>query len=157
MKLLNENSNIIEVSEVKLIYKTKIKPSERFKITSSLDSYKVLYQCWNKNTIEHIEEFKIILLNRANRILGIACLSSGGTICSVVDVKLILQYAIKINACGIIISHNHSSGNLQPSDSDVVTTRKIKDALKLLDINLLDHLIISPVEGYYSFADEGDL
>jgi DNA repair protein RadC len=154
MKLLNENSVTIEVSEVKLIYKTKVKSSERLKLHPHLILTKY-YQCWNKNTIEHVEEFKVIFLNRSNLLLGIANLSVGGTIGSLVDVKVILQYAIKVNASGIIVSHNYPSGNSNPSESDIVLTRKIKEAVRLLDLNLLDHLIISPIEGYFSFADDG--
>ena len=74
-----------------------------------------------------------------------------------VDVKLILQYAIKVNACGIIMAYNHPSVNLQPSETDIVITKKINEAVRLLDINLLEHLIISPIEGNFSFADEGIL
>jgi DNA repair protein RadC len=146
-----------EVSEVTLIYKTNVNPKDRAVITSSHDAYQLLFSSWNKNCIEYVEEFKILLLNRSNRVLGIASLSKGTTSGSLVDIKLILQYAIKTNAYGIIIAHNHPSGNSNPSISDTAITRKVKEAISYMDISLLDHLIILPIDGYYSFADEGIL
>ena len=100
---------------------------------------------------------KIILLNRASRVLGIADLSTGGTNGCLLDLKIVFQYAIKANASSIILAHNHPSGNLKPSDADLIITRKVNDAARLLDIQLLDHLILSPEDNYYSLSDEGDL
>jgi DNA repair protein RadC len=148
---------IHKVAEVRLIYKTKVKPSERLQIKSSIDAYDIFIQEWNQDTLEHIEEFKVLLLNRSNRVLGTAPISIGGTTGTTTDIKIILQYALKTNAQGIIICHNHPSGNDQPSESDKKITRKIKEALELLDMQLMDHLIITPHEGYYSFADNGNL
>jgi DNA repair protein RadC len=88
-------------------------------------------------------------------VLGTAPISLGGASGTVTDVKIILQYALKTNAIGIIICHNHPSGALNPSESDAKITHKIKDAAGLLDMQLLDHIIITPHEGYYSFADNG--
>ena len=96
-----------------------------------------------------------MLLNRSNKVLGITSLSKGGTKGTVVDIKLLLQYTIKSNANAIIICHNQSSGNLQPSEADMAITRKIKDSGLLMDIQLLDHLIIIPEGKYYSMGDEG--
>ena len=101
--------------------------------------------------------FKFMLLNSSNKVLGISSLSKGGTTGTVVDVKLLLQYTIKSNANAIIICHNHPSGNLQPSEADMAIIRKIKDSAKLMDIQLLDHLIIIPEGKYYSIGDEGIL
>lgn len=145
------------VSEVRLIYRTRVNPKDRVKIASSRDAYQLFFDSWNKNTIEYVEEFKIMLLNRANRVLGIANISKGTTTGSIVDIKYILQYAIKANACGIIVSHNHPGGTCHPSNADIMITQKIKAAANLLEVALLDHIIISPCEGYYSFADEGRL
>jgi DNA repair protein RadC len=152
--LKNQNN---KVAEVRLIYKTKVKPSERLQIKSSIDAYIILIQGWNQDTLEHIEEFKILLLNRSNKVLGIATISIGGTSGTVTDVKIILQYALKTNAQGIIIGHNHPSGNNEPSESDKKITHKIKEATELLDMHLMDHIIIIPHDGYYSFADNGIL
>jgi len=99
-----------------------------------------------------------LLLNRANKVLGISTISEGGLSGTVTDVRLIYQYAIKANASGIIIAHNHPSGNINPSESDQKITNKIKDAGNLLDIQLLDHIILTAeIEIYRSFADEGQL
>ncbi|MBE0674349.1 MAG: JAB domain-containing protein [Bacteroidales bacterium] len=143
------------VSEVTLTYKTRVNPKDRIKVTSSKDAYKLFFDSWNKNTIEHVEEFKLLLLTRSNSVLGILSVSKGGISGTVTDIRLIFQGALKTNASGIIVCHNHPSGNALPSESDRKITQKIKEAGNLMDIQLLDHLIILPVEGYYSFADDG--
>lgn len=100
------------------------------------------------------EEFWILFLNRSNRIISRMKLSQGGISGTVTDVRLIMKKAIECLASGIIVCHNHPSGNLNPSDSDSKITQKIKEAGNLMDIQLLDHLIISEKD-YYSFADNG--
>lgn len=145
----------INISEVKLIYRTKIKASERLQVKSSKDAFDIFMEHWDLDSIEHVEEFKLMLLTRSNKVLGIASISKGGISGTVTDVRVILQYAIKANASGIIICHNHPSGNLKPSESDLTITRKVKDSGALMDIQLLDHLIIIPEGRYYSMADEG--
>ena len=95
-----------------------------------------------------------MLLNRANKVLGFSKISSGGTSGTLVDVKIIFQIALKSNASSIILGHNHPSGNLKPSDADIRITRTIKEAGKMMEIPLVDHLILTD-ENYYSFADEG--
>ena len=110
---------------------------------------------WDLDSIEHIEEFKLLLMNRSNSVLGIMAVSKGGLSGTVTDVRLIFQGAIKANASGIIVCHNHPSGNLNPSESDTRITRKIKEAGNLMDIQLLDHLILTMDGSYYSFADNG--
>lgn len=112
---------------------------------------------WDPDSIEHFEEFKLMLLTRSNKVLGIASNSKGGLFGTVNDVRIILQYAIKANASGIIICHNHPSGNLNPSESDLAITTKIKDSAKLMDIQIPDHLIIMREGRYNSVADEGIL
>ena len=142
------------VAEVELVYKTKVKASERPKITSSKDIYNILRQVWDENKIDMLEEFKVIFLNRANRVTGVYDASSGGITGTVADPRLILAAAIKSLSVSIVLSHNHPSGNLKPSRADEELTLKIKEAASYHDINVLDHIIISS-EGYYSFADEG--
>lgn len=95
-----------------------------------------------------------MFLNRANKVLGILEASSGGISGTVADPRLVFVAALKANASNIIISHNHPSGNLNPSKADEELTQKIKQAGQLLDIKLFDHIIVTS-EGYYSFADEG--
>lgn len=145
---------IYEVAEIQLTYRTEVKPSLRPKISGSRDAYNVLLENWDKSKIEFIEQFKVMLLNRANKVLGIFEVSSGSSTGTVADPKLIFAAAIKANACGIILAHNHPSGNLQPSQSDLELTKRMKEGGKLLEIQLLDHVIVT-TELYYSFADEG--
>ncbi len=155
----NENAGITQnemfsVAEVQLVYKSKVSPSLRPKITSSRDAYSILKSLWNENTIELHEEFKVLLLNRANRVLAVYDVSSGGVAGTVADPKLIFIAALRGLASSIIVAHNHPSGNLRPSQQDIDLTKKIKEGGKLLEIQVSDHIIVTN-EGYYSFADEG--
>lgn len=151
-----KNPNWGTVSEIQLHYKSRVKAAERPLITSSKSAYQIALQIWNPNTIEFFEEFKILLLNNSNKVLGAYEISSGGITGTVVDVRLIFAAALKANATGIIMIHNHPSGKLIASEADKQITAKVKAASKILDIQLLDHLIITP-EYYYSFTDEGAL
>lgn len=145
----------ITISEVKLIYRTKVKASDRLQVKSSRNAFEIFLKHWDLDSIEHVEEFKLMLLTRSNKVLGIASISKGGISGTVTDVRIILQYAIKANASGIIICHNHPSGNLQPSESDLALTKKIKESASVMDIQLLDHLIVVPEGEYYSTTDNG--
>jgi DNA repair protein RadC len=147
------DTEILKVAEVQLIYKSKIKASLRPKITKSADAFQALRKHWNLETIDFLEHFKVMLLNRANRVLGIIEISTGGMAGTIADPKVIFMAAIK-SAASIVLAHNHPSANLQPSQADINLTRKLKSGGELLDIAVLDHLIISS-EGFYSFADEG--
>jgi len=150
--------DFLHVAEVTLTYVTKVKPSERLVVSCSRDAHKIFFDSWDLSTIEHKETVKMLLLNRANKVLGITTISEGGISGSLMDVRMIYQYALKANACGIIIAHNHPSGNSNPSESDQKITNKIKEAGNLLDIQLLDHIIVTPERDVYrSFADEGQL
>ena len=140
------------IAEVQLSYSTKVKASDRPKITSSKDSYEIFKEIWP--SFEHREYCYVLLLNRANQLLGVYQVSSGGTTGTFVDPKLIFQAALKTNASSVIIAHNHPSGNLQPSDLDKKLTSKLINAGSFLDINVLDHLIIIN-DNYKSFADDG--
>lgn len=151
-----QNRKWTEIAEVELIYKTKVKASERPKISSSIDTYDLLASIWNPDNIELFEQVKVLLLNRGNRVLGIYHCSSGGITGAPVDPKLVVIAAVKSAACGIVLAHNHPSGHLQPSQADRNFTSDLKSILKYLEIRLLDHIIITQ-EGYYSFADEGIL
>ena len=149
-------SDGMQVSEVELVYKSKVKASERPQVKSSKEVYELLLKSWDENKIEFVEQFKILLLNRANKVLGIYEISTGGLVGTVADLKVIFIAALKVAASHIILAHNHPSGNIKPSHADKELTGKIKEGGKLLEIDVVDHLIISP-EGYYSFADEGIL
>jgi DNA repair protein RadC len=154
MESIMDVSALYTVAEVELVYKSKVKASNRPVIGSSKDAYGVLKQSWDENKIEFVEQFKVMFLNKANKVLGIYDVSTGGISGTVADPRVIFVAALKANACAIIISHNHPSGNLKPSRQDELLTEKIKQGGQLLDIRLLDHVIIS-TEGYYSFADLG--
>lgn len=144
------------VSEIDIVYKRKChcKMSQRPMVTTSKDCYEVFLHYWNEDKIDLLEEFKVLLLNRANRVLHILPISQGGMTGTMADPRLILAGAIKMAAVSIILCHNHPSGNFKPSRADEELTRKIKEAATYFDIKVLDHVIITS-EGYYSFADEG--
>ncbi len=145
----------MQISEVELIYKSpKIPPSQRKQILNSKDIYDLaIREIFNPDTLEHCESFMMIILNRNNRVLGWKKIGQGGISGTVADTKIILQTAILGNACAIILLHNHPSGNTQPSDADIKLTQNIKHAAYYNDIQLLDHVIVTPYS-YYSFADE---
>ena len=100
------------------------------------------------------EEFWILLLNRANRVIDNIRISQGGISGTVIDVRMILKHALDRLASAIILCHNHPSGNLKPSEADIKITSKIRDASRTMDLQLLDHLIIAD-NSYFSFSDEG--
>ena len=145
-----------QVSEIQLIYKSKVKASQRPHVSTSFDAYQIFRQNWDENKIEFVEQFKILFLNRANKVLGIFELSTGGVSGTIADPKLVFAAALKANASNIILCHNHPSGSTKPSRADEQLTQKIKEAASFFDIKVLDHIIVSE-EGYYSFADEGIL
>ena len=146
------------VSEIDIVYRKKVncKVSERPLIKSSSDVYEILLHYWDKDKIDLIEEFKVLFLNRSNRVLQIYNVSSGGITGTVADPRLILAAALKVASCSIMLAHNHPSTSLKPSKADEELTSKIKYAAQFHDIKVLDHVIVSS-EGYYSFADEGVL
>jgi DNA repair protein RadC len=123
------------------------------KIATSHDAFKLLNA--KLSDLPH-EEFWILLLNRANSVVKMECISKGGVSGTVVDARLILKPAIEHLASGIILCHNHPSGQVKPSEQDLSLTRKLKESAKMMDINLLDHIIIGE-QKYLSFADEGML
>jgi len=147
-------SSLFMVSEIKVSYQPKFKACERPKVKSSKDAYNILFNNWDQGRIEMSEQFYILLLNRANRVIGITGISSGGFSGSMVDPKLIFGIALKSCASGIILCHNHPSSNLKPSQSDLTLTRRLVEAGKILDLQVLDHIILTKW-GYFSFGDEG--
>jgi DNA repair protein RadC len=125
--------------------------TEKARIAGSRDAYDVVKA--DLLDIAH-EEFWILMLNRANRVIKKSQISQGGVAGTVADPKIIFKLALEELASGIILAHNHPSGNLTASQADLDLTKKLKDAGKLLDIQVLDHLIIAG-QKYFSFADEG--
>jgi DNA repair protein RadC len=145
-------SQTTKISEIMLYYKPK--KQTRAKVTSSKDAYKYLLPYFRKEILALQEQFVVLYLNRANEVLGGYLCSLGGITGTIADVRLIL--GLKSGACNIILSHNHPSGNMNASSSDRQLTEKMNAACKVMDINLLDHIIISPKEfEFMSFADEG--
>ena len=142
------------LSEIKVSYFNSNK--ETLKITSSELAYKLIYSCWNKGTLELQEEFKILLLNRANKVLGVYPVSRGGVSGTLVDPRLVFSVALKCNASALILAHNHPSGNLNPSEADIGLTNKLVKAGNYLDIKILDHLIITN-DSYLSLMDSGKM
>lgn len=144
------------VSEIEIIYRKKktCKVSERPIIVTSQDAYKICLHYWNLDKIELLEEFKVLFLNRANRVLQILEVSQGGLTGTVADPRIILAAAVKVAACSMVLVHNHPSGSTKPSKADEELTSKIRTAASYFDIKVLDHLIITS-ETYLSFADEG--
>jgi len=140
----------IKLAEIEVSYTT---PLQKFKVDSSVSVFEICKKIW-KYPLDHRESFYAIYLDRANNFLGYYLVSVGGVSGTVVDIKLIIQTALKVNATSVILAHNHPSGNKTPSQTDIDITRKVKEGCVLLDIQLLDHLIVY-TGGYVSLADEG--
>lgn len=154
LKLYRELTKCHNLAEVQLSYQSKVKARDREKILSSHDSYEILLKLYDPARIEYVEHFTILLLNRSNQVLGWSHISHGGISGTIADRRVIFQAALLSNATAVILCHNHPSGNLNPSSTDIQLTKEIVSAGRLLDIEILDHVIISP-DAYYSFADEG--
>ena len=128
-----------------------LEAEEKTKITSSRDAYQVIRP--HLLDLSH-EQFWLVLVNRANRVIRTMQVSQGGVAGTVADPKIIFKNALQELASGVIVAHNHPSGNLKPSQADIDLTKKLKEGGRLLEIQVLDHLIIAG-QKYFSFADEG--
>ncbi len=146
---------LFSLNEISVSYSHRLRVSEQSKITCSKDVYVLVYPGWIID-VDYRESFNILLLSRSNRVIGMSNLFVWGLSGVVVNPKLVFQVALKCNAASIIAIHNHPSGNLNASDTDLKLTRKLIDAGKILDLPVLDHVIITS-ESYYSLADEGVL
>lgn len=142
-----------EVQEIQLSYKNAVPYKNRIQVRDSQSAYQVLLSNWSDD-IAFVEEFNILLLDNASKVLGITRISKGGISSTVVDGRLVFSAALLARASSIILSHNHPSFNMKPSKQDIQLTKKLASAGKLIDIQVFDHLIISP-HNYFSFADEG--
>ena len=136
---------------------TKVPAKERPQITCSLDAVSLFRELYSSDEMETKESFYILMLNRANRVLGWHLVSVGGVSATLVDPKIIFCVALNSLACGVILCHNHPSENTEPSKSDIDLTRKLIQAGKILEISVLDHIILAPGNEFYSFADEGEM
>ena len=144
-----------KMTEVEITYKNSVPFDQMRKVSCSSDAAQYFRETWT-DRMEYVEEFRILCLNRANKVLGWACISRGGMTSTVADPKVIFQIALKTCASSIILGHNHPSGNTKPSESDIRLTNKLKKAGSSLDLPVIDHLIIT-ADSYFSFADEGML
>jgi len=145
--------NLIPAIKVRV---TRGKSVDTEKIQTSATSVKVFKKYIGKNLIQTQEHFSIMFLNNANKCIGVYMMSSGGYTAVVADVRIILGAALRLASTGIILCHNHPSGNLQPSQADLNFTQKIKIAAEQMDIRVIDHIIVTD-NGYYSFMENGDL
>lgn len=141
--------------EIRLQYKTKLTGKEEPAINSSQAAYTILKEHFDPDYLAIREELVVLYLNQANKVLGVYKGFSGGISATVVDIRLILAVALKGLSTGIIISHNHPSGTPTPSEADKQLTSQLKHAAELFSIKVLDHLILTPQDSFYSFADEG--
>jgi DNA repair protein RadC len=153
------NTNIItmrtKVNEISISYTQKIKNNNRQRLNSSVEVANYLRSLWNPDTISIYESFVVLMLNNSNRVNGFYTLSTGGINATCADIRILFAIVLKSLSTGIILAHNHPSGNLNPSESDINLTQKVIKAGKLFDIKTLDHIILIPENNYFSFADEG--
>lgn len=139
------------IGELKAVYRRTELPTQR--ISSSKSVYEFIYSYYDER-MDDREELRVIHLNRANKVVNVHDVTIGSDAGTIVPIKDIMRYAILLKTNAIILCHNHPSGTLKPSQADISSTKKLKEAADLFEISLLDHLIVSR-EGYYSFADEG--
>ncbi len=150
------NEQTLIATEIQIKYEPNVRPLDRPKILTPEDAYLQCLFFFKQDNLSIKEEAVVLFLNRGNRVLGGYKLSSGGIAGTIVDIRIILSIALKSLASGLILAHNHPSGELTPSRADKELTQKLKEASKLMDILLLDHLIIDK-SNYYSFADNGEI
>ncbi len=152
MKPYYAQSNF-QVAEITLQYQSTVPYADRVRIRDSQSAYDVLMHHWSQD-ISFVEEFKILLLDQSNAVLGIVPISKGGLTGTVVDARLLFSAALLAKSSSIILAHNHPTGNMRPSQQDIQLTKKLIEGAKHLDLRIFDHLIICE-HSYYSFTDEG--
>ena len=141
-----------KVAEVQLSYRNTVPYDKRTKVRDAKDAYKVMLKTHNDDTLDYIETFKVLYLNQNNHVLGCRTISEGGLASTCCDVRTILQGALLTNAVGIILAHNHPSGDVSPSKADISATARLNTALKSIGVYLFDHMIIGN-NNFYSFSD----
>ena len=148
-------TELFSAHEVEMHYKRPLY-EQMLCITKSSDANVLIRNAIADTQLDHKEHFYVFFLTSSSRVLGLVHLSIGSIMGTIVSVQEIFQIALLLNAVGIILIHNHPSGNLTPSEEDKKITNKIKEACVLFNMKLLDHLIITS-ENYYSFSDNGRL
>jgi DNA repair protein RadC len=151
-----DNTNISNLGEVTLNYKYH-NPSikDRPLITNASDAVEVIKLVIDMQRIALQDQFIVIYLNQANKVIGTMNVFSGSIKSTVIDIKLILASGILLMSSGVIVAHNHPSGNLKPSREDLALTKRLSTALQYMEMKLVDHFIITPDDDYLSFANEG--
>ncbi|MBO6573162.1 MAG: JAB domain-containing protein [Balneola sp.] len=142
------------ISEVSLAYKATKSVETLPSITSPQEATEYLRSIWDENTLELREEFIVVLLNNAKKVLGWSRISIGGSTATIVEPSAVFQLALLGKADSIICAHNHPSGNLRASSADISLTRRLTDAGKLLGITVDDHVILTQ-GGYLSLREQG--
>jgi DNA repair protein RadC len=147
------NNQLLKLRELSIGYSPKETPLPQ--IRNSSDAYRLLKELFEPNSLGLNEQFVVLYMNRANRVIGGLKAFKGGISGTVVDHRIIFATALKVLASGIVIAHNHPSGNLDASEEDLRLTKRIKEAGELLDVQLIDHLILGIDDDYSSFAEKG--
>lgn len=161
MITLNTFDRTPSLAELKVSYRrTRPRTDEReqtpFVVASAVSCEKYLRSVWDADTMDLREEFVLVCLNGAHRVLGWVRLHTGGFNFAPVDVRLVMGVALRTASSALIVAHNHPAGVATPSPQDVDVTRRLKEAAALMGIQFLDHLILTR-DGCYSFADAGTL
>lgn len=144
----------INAPEVQLSFTRNTKKAARVQIRTSSDAAEFVRKAFSESEIELREHFIAVYLDQSHSVIGYYKVSIGGISGTVADIRLMLAAAIKCCAVAIILTHNHPSGNLQPSDADLQLTKKVRDAAKHMDMSVLDHIILTK-ESHFSFNDNG--
>lgn len=153
-QLLDQVKGDWTLAEISISYKYKVGNTKSLKTIRGI--YTLVRSLWNIELIKLQEQFMVLYLNRSNKVIGYRLLNTGNMKNCPIDIKLLVSLALHCMASGVIIAHNHPSGNLQPSKSDEELTAHVKRALKLIDVKLLEHLIITETK-YFSFNNEAML
>jgi DNA repair protein RadC len=146
------------LNEIKVQYEHKPVKIGKGTIKRSEDVIPILKEIYNLDRITYQEEVVVLMFDFSQKLIGYFKLSSGGLTSTIVDTRLLFSVALKSLATGVILSHNHPSGNLKPSSQDIEMTKRLYEAAKIMEINVLDHIIVSPdPSSFYSFADHGQI
>jgi DNA repair protein RadC len=157
MKTTNNQTFYPDLNEIQVKVNRKGKSSDRPTIKSSDDAFKIINEIFESDTFNWTESVVMLCLSRSNKIIGWRKISQGGTTASLIDGKVIFTLALNcVGTSGIILAHNHPSGNPNPSSHDIETTKNLIKFGKLIDIQILDHLIMTE-DGYTSLTDAGHL
>jgi len=158
MQTVSAQSNVTlspHIPHVRAVY--SVGASDKPQLVSAEGASEMVRRFFNPETISYTEQMVMLLLNRANRVLGWARIGEGGIHGCVADIRVIFGIALSAGATGILLAHNHPSGRLRPSTADIKLTEKLRTAGAALEIPVMDHLIIREEPGFFSFADEGYL